>query len=84
MTVTDAPTRPKPIPPIFKVNHGFWEGSKIGELRLDHCTECDHIWFPPTNSCPKCLSTERRLEDRLWTRQGVVVDLDAPALRLGL
>ena len=51
-------SRPKPIPPIFKVNQGFWEGSKIGELRLDHCTRCDHIWFPPSNSCPKCLSTD--------------------------
>jgi uncharacterized protein len=63
VTVADGATtqpkpRPKPIPPIFKVNAGFWEGSQVGELRLDHCRACDHIWFPPTNSCPNCLSTD--------------------------
>jgi uncharacterized OB-fold protein len=58
VTVRDAATRPKPVPPIFKVNAGFWEGSLLGELRLDHCQACDHLWFPPTNSCPKCLSTD--------------------------
>ena len=58
MTAADTATRPKPIPPIFKVNAGFWEGSKIGELRLNHCRACDHIWFPPTNSCPNCLSAD--------------------------
>jgi uncharacterized protein len=57
VTTAEAPTRPKPIPPIFKVNQGFWEGSKVGELRLDHCKVCDQIWFPPSNSCPNCLST---------------------------
>jgi uncharacterized OB-fold protein len=56
-TETKAPARPKPLPPIFKVNAGFWEGSKVGELRLDHCKDCDKIWFPPSNSCPNCLST---------------------------
>jgi uncharacterized OB-fold protein len=58
VTATDAATRPKPIPPIFNVNAGFWEGSQAGELRLDHCKACDHVWFPPTNSCPNCLSKD--------------------------
>jgi uncharacterized protein len=57
VTTADAPARPKPTPPIFKVNQGFWAGSQVGELRLDHCQDCEHIWFPPSNSCPKCLST---------------------------
>jgi len=57
VTVVDTATRPKPIPPIYRVNAGFWEGTRVGELRLDHCKDCDHLWFPPTNSCPKCLST---------------------------
>jgi uncharacterized OB-fold protein len=58
VTVAHSTTRPKPIPPVFKVNAGFWEGSTVGELRLDHCRTCDHLWFPPTNSCPNCLSTD--------------------------
>jgi uncharacterized OB-fold protein len=57
VTAADTSARPKPTPPIFKVNQGFWEGSRLGELRLDHCQECEQIWFPPSNSCPNCLST---------------------------
>jgi len=46
----------KPLPPVTKLNKPFWEGTKQGELRLQHCSECGHIWFPPSTHCPNCLS----------------------------
>ena len=91
MTVAEPSPRPRPTPPIYKVNAGFWEGSTVGELRLDHCTDCDHIWFPPTNSCPNCLSTNidwkavsghGRLWSWIWMHQryGWAFDAEVPYL----
>ncbi len=33
-----------------------WRGAAHGELRLPHCLDCDHLWFPPSRYCPRCLS----------------------------
>lgn len=46
----------KPLPNKTKLNTPFWEGTKQGELRLQCCKECGHIWFPPSTHCPNCLS----------------------------
>jgi uncharacterized OB-fold protein len=32
----------------------FWEGTKAGELRLQRCDACAHVYFPPRSFCPKC------------------------------
>lgn len=32
----------------------FWDGAKAGELRLQKCTDCGHIYFPPRPFCPHC------------------------------
>ena len=48
----------KPLPPITKLNTPFWEGTKIGELRLQTCNECAHQWYPPSTHCPNCLSRD--------------------------
>ncbi|MGI8925390.1 MAG: Zn-ribbon domain-containing OB-fold protein [Tepidiformaceae bacterium] len=34
----------------------FWEGARAGELRLQRCDTCSHVYFPPRNFCPKCAS----------------------------
>jgi uncharacterized OB-fold protein len=34
----------------------FWAGTKKGELRLQRCTACAHVYFPPRPFCPKCAS----------------------------
>ena len=34
----------------------FWEGAKAGELRLQRCDACRHVYFPPRPFCPKCAS----------------------------
>ena len=32
----------------------FWDGTKAGELRLQRCDACSHVYFPPRPFCPKC------------------------------
>ena len=45
---------PKPTPETYH----FWEGTRMGELRLQNCDVCKHIFFPPQPFCPKCLSRD--------------------------
>jgi uncharacterized protein len=44
--------RPKPTP---ETRH-FWQGSQAGELRLQRCDACAHVYFPPRPFCPSCAS----------------------------
>jgi uncharacterized OB-fold protein len=48
----------KPLPHLTKLNRPYFEGAKQGELRLQRCGACGHHWFPPSTSCPRCLSPE--------------------------
>lgn len=32
----------------------FWDGAKRGELCLQRCDECRHVYFPPRPFCPRC------------------------------
>jgi uncharacterized OB-fold protein len=34
----------------------FWEGCNQGELRLQRCSDCGHIQFPPQSFCAACLA----------------------------
>lgn len=43
---------PKPTP---ETRH-FWDGTAAGELRLQRCQACDHVYFPPQPFCPACAS----------------------------
>ncbi|MGC1340818.1 MAG: OB-fold domain-containing protein [Candidatus Binataceae bacterium] len=43
---------PSPTPETLH----FWEGTRIGELRLQRCDDCRHVYFPPRPFCPKCAS----------------------------
>jgi uncharacterized OB-fold protein len=43
-------TLPKPTP---ETRH-FWEGCKLGELRLQCCRSCGEAYFPPRPFCPEC------------------------------
>ena len=45
---------PRPTP---ETQH-FWDGTKIGELRLQQCNSCGNTYFPPRNFCPKCGSKD--------------------------
>lgn len=32
----------------------YWEGARQGELRLQQCNACRHVYFPPRPFCPDC------------------------------
>ena len=62
----------KPLPRLTKLNRPYFEGAKQGELRLQLCGACGHRWFPPSSTCPKCLSPDYRWEavsgrGRVWS-----------------
>lgn len=42
--------RPRPTP---ETQH-FWDGARVGELRLQRCDRCAHVYFPPRPFCPAC------------------------------
>ncbi len=43
---------PRPTP---ETQH-FWDGTRVGELRLQRCDACAHVYFPPRPFCPSCAS----------------------------
>lgn len=45
---------PEPTP---ETQH-FWDGTKEGELRLQHCSACNAPYFPPRSFCPRCHSRD--------------------------
>lgn len=47
-------TAPKPTP---ETQH-FWDGAKQSRLLLQHCSSCDHTYFPPRPFCPACTSKD--------------------------
>ena len=48
----------RPLPAITPETRHFWEGACSGELRLQKCTACAHVYFPPRPFCPKCASRD--------------------------
>ncbi len=55
----DHPTRP--LPEATPETQHFWEGTAAGELRLQRCADCEHVYFPPRPFCPRCASREVRV-----------------------
>jgi len=47
---------PRKAPQTAPETQSFWDGVKAGELRLQKCADCDHIYFPPRPFCEKCAS----------------------------
>jgi uncharacterized OB-fold protein len=43
---------PKPTP---ETEH-FWAGAREGLLKLQRCTDCGNVYFPPRPFCPSCIS----------------------------
>ncbi len=46
------------LPMIEEDSAFFWEGTKIGELRVQACPGCGRLRFPPRPMCPGCQSLE--------------------------
>jgi uncharacterized protein len=52
----------KPLPLATEDTQPYWDACKLGELRLQKCSDCGHVRFPPSVLCPRCLSESSRWE----------------------
>jgi len=50
------PKESRPVPRATPETQHFWDGTKAGELRLQRCVDCKHVYFPPRPFCPSCSS----------------------------
>ena len=48
----------KPIPRPAPESVRYWQAAKEHRLEIPHCNACGKFWFPPSQSCPHCLSTD--------------------------
>ena len=46
----------KPLPRPTEDSAPFWEAAARGELRMQRCSDCGHVRFPPAILCARCLS----------------------------
>jgi uncharacterized OB-fold protein len=49
-----APEPKRVVPVPTPETKPFWQGTRAGELRLQRCDACAHVYFPPRPFCPKC------------------------------
>ena len=47
-----------PVPKPTPETEDFWLGAKAGELRMQRCSDCQEVYFPPRPFCPVCASKE--------------------------
>jgi len=45
-----------PVPGV--AGDPFWDGTRVGELRLQRCRRSGHYWHPPGEVCPVCQTDE--------------------------
>ena len=45
-----------PVPVPTPETEHFWAGTRVGELRLQQCIDCQTTYFPPRPFCPICAS----------------------------
>jgi hypothetical protein len=48
----------RPLPQPTPETQHFWDGTREGELRLQRCDACSHVYFPPRSFCAKCASRD--------------------------
>ncbi len=60
----------KPIPKPTPETQPFWDGCAIGELRLQHCLDCDHVQYPARKLCSGCFG--QNVEWRAASGRGTV------------
>src|SRR5262249_20051087 len=49
---------PAPVPENDGIDTPYWEGTRLGELRVQRCTKCGTFRWGPEWICHKCLSFE--------------------------
>ena len=60
----------KPVPRPSPETAPFWEGCREGELRLQHCLDCEHVQYPARRLCSACFS--QNVEWRTASGRGTV------------
>ena len=58
MTEAAKPVPPKPTPRPAPESIPYWEAAKQHRLEIPHCRACGGWWFPPSRSCPHCMSAD--------------------------
>jgi uncharacterized OB-fold protein len=48
----------KPLPKIDEANAPHWQGAKAREVRVQKCSDCGRLRYPPARHCAGCLSEE--------------------------
>jgi uncharacterized OB-fold protein len=51
-------SKPKPVPSPAPESEPYWNAAKQHRLELPRCNACKKFWFPPSQSCPHCLSAD--------------------------
>lgn len=46
-------------PMVNRDSQFFWDGTALGELRLQSCNACAALRFPPGPACPDCGALDR-------------------------
>ncbi len=76
-TKTPAPSTDDFLVPLGdEESDGFWEGTALGELRMQACSSCGALRFPPRVMCPHCQSTTR--EWRTMSGRGTIWSFVVP------
>ncbi|MDB5594113.1 MAG: hypothetical protein JWM36_1074 [Hyphomicrobiales bacterium] len=56
-------TRPKPTPRPAPESLPYWQAAREHRLSIPRCDDCERFWFPPSRSCPHCLSPNFAFRD---------------------
>jgi uncharacterized OB-fold protein len=56
-------TRPKPTPRPAPESLPYWQAAHEHRLSIPRCDDCERFWFPPSRSCPHCLSPNFAFKD---------------------
>jgi uncharacterized protein len=46
-------------PMVGRDSQFFWDGTAVGELRIQKCNACGELRFPPGPACPVCHAFDR-------------------------
>jgi uncharacterized OB-fold protein len=47
-----------PAPQPNDIDRAYWESGRDGVLRLQRCSACGHVFFPPGRRCVRCGSPQ--------------------------
>ncbi|MBU1802558.1 MAG: hypothetical protein KKA97_10065, partial [Actinobacteria bacterium] len=63
-------------PMVNRDSQFFWDGTAVGELRIQSCNACASLRFPPGPTCPDCGAQKTAEERRVRQREGRLVEHD--------